>query len=68
MSAAFDFRQMVLYDEDLEQSPRLVQAELALRQGARSPALLLRARRFRQGQRQALAAIAALLEACLPAI
>ncbi len=45
--AAFDFTQMVLYDEDLEQSPRLAQTALALRQGARSPALLLRAKRFR---------------------
>jgi len=66
--AAFDFTQMVLYDEDLEQSSQLVRAALTLRQGARSPALLLRARRFRQGQRQAMAAIAALLDACLPAI
>jgi adenosylhomocysteine nucleosidase len=63
--AAYDFTQLVMYDEDLEQSPRLVQAALALRQSARSPALLLRAARFRQGQRQAMTAVAALLDACL---
>ncbi|MFZ2362107.1 MAG: 5'-methylthioadenosine/S-adenosylhomocysteine nucleosidase [Anaerolineae bacterium] len=66
--AAYDFTQLVLYDEDLEQSPRLAQAALALRQGARSPALLLRAARFRQGQRQAMTAIAALLDTCLPVL
>jgi 5'-methylthioadenosine/S-adenosylhomocysteine nucleosidase len=64
--AAFDFTQLVMYDEDLEQSPRLLQAALSLRQGARSPALLLRAARFRQGQRQAMTALAVLLETCLP--
>jgi 5'-methylthioadenosine/S-adenosylhomocysteine nucleosidase len=66
--AAYDFTQLVMYDEDLEQSLRLVQAALALRQSARSPALLLRATRFRQGQRQAMTAIATLLDACLPVL
>ncbi len=60
------FTQLVMYNEDLEQAPRLVQAALTLRQGARSPALLLRAAHFRQGQRQAMTALAALLDACLP--
>lgn len=66
--AAYDFTQLVMYDEDLEQSPRLVQTALAVRQGARSPALLLRAARFRQGQRQAMTTIATLLGACLPVL
>jgi nucleoside phosphorylase len=64
--AAYDFTQLIMYDDDLEQSPRVVQAALTLRQGARSPALLLRAARFRQGQKQAMTAIAVLLNACLP--
>jgi adenosylhomocysteine nucleosidase len=64
--AGFDFTALVMYDEDLEQSPRLTLAARSLRQGVRDPALVLKVARFRQGQRQAMAAVAALLDACLP--
>lgn len=65
-AAGFDFTSLVVYDEDLEQSPPMVRAAQTLSRRARSPALLVQAARFRQGQRQAMRAVRALLDACLP--
>lgn len=62
-AAAFDFTALVVYDEDRESAGRPVQA---WRQRALSPGMLLRAARFRQGQRRAMAFVAALLDVALP--